>query len=129
MAQKKKQVIITPDAAPPGGSYSHAVIAGDFVHLAGATPHRTDRSLVDGPFEEQARATFDNLVAVAKAAGSSLADAVQARVYLRDLDDFQAMNEIFQEYFGDEPPVRTTIQADLPGFLIEVDAVLYKPAE
>ncbi len=124
----KKQIVNTPDAAPPGGPYSHAVIAGDFVYLAGATPHRTDRSLVEGPFLEQARATFENLVTVAEAAGSSLADAVQARVYLRDLDDFQAMNGIFAEYFGDEPPVRTTIQADLPGFDIEIDAVLYRPA-
>ncbi|WP_116247985.1 RidA family protein [Nocardiopsis sp. FIRDI 009] len=124
----RKQIVTSPDAAPPGGPYSQAVVAGDFVYLAGATPHRADRSLVDGSFEEQARATFDNLVTVAEAAGSSLADAVQARVYLRDLDDFQAMNAVFAEYFGDEPPVRTTIQADLPGFLIEVDAVLYKPA-
>jgi reactive intermediate/imine deaminase len=126
---KKKKVLIVPEAAPPGGPYSHAVIAGDFVHLAGATPHRTDGSLVDGTFDEQARATFDNLVTVARAAGSDLSDAVQARVYLRDLDDFQAMNQVFKEYFGDEPPVRTTIQADLPGFLIEVDAVLYNPAD
>ncbi|WP_017585131.1 RidA family protein [Nocardiopsis ganjiahuensis] len=125
----RKKIVNTPDAAPPGGPYSHAVVAGDFVYLAGATPHRTDRSLVDGPFPEQARATFENLATVAKAAGSSLADAVQARVYLRDLDDFQAMNGIFAEYFGDEPPVRTTIQADLPGFDIEIDAVLYRPAD
>ncbi|MFC7406280.1 RidA family protein [Georgenia alba] len=126
-ATTRKQVLITPDAAPPGGPYSHAAIAGDFVYLAGATPHRTDRSLVEGGFDEQARQTFDNLAAIAAAAGSSLADAVQARVYLRHQDDFAAMNEIFAEYFGDEPPVRTTIQADLPGFLIEVDAVLYTP--
>lgn len=126
---KKKQIVTTPDAAPPGGPYSQAVIAGDHIHLAGATPHRTDRSLVEGSFDEQARATFDNLATVAKAAGADLSDAVQARIYLRDLADFQAMNEVFAEYFGDEPPVRTTLQADLPGFLIEVDAVLYKPAE
>ncbi|MET9798866.1 RidA family protein [Nocardiopsis alba] len=121
----KKKTLVTPNASPPGGPYSHAAIAGDFVYLAGATPHRTDGSLVEGTFEEQARATFANLVAIAEAAGSSLRDAVQARVYLRDLDDFQAMNALFAEYFGDEPPVRTTIQADLPGFLIEIDAVLY----
>lgn len=124
---KKKRTVSTPNAAPPGGPYSQAVIAGDFVHLAGATPHRPDGSLVEGTFEEQARATFDNLAAVAEAAGSSLADAVQARVYLRDLGDFAAMNEVFGRYFGAEPPVRTTLQADLPGFLIEVDAVLYAP--
>ncbi|QVQ50095.1 RidA family protein [Spiractinospora alimapuensis] len=124
-----KRVVNTPEAAPPGGPYSHAVVAGDFVYLAGATPHRTDGTLVDGDFSTQARATLDNLATVAKASGSSLADAVRVGVYLRDLSDFQEMNKFFAEYFGDEPPARTTIQADLPGFLIEVDAVLYNPAD
>ncbi|WP_049578630.1 RidA family protein [Nocardiopsis sp. SBT366] len=124
----EKKIVNTPDAAPPGGPYSHAVVAGDFVYLAGATPHRTDGSVVEGTFLEQARATFDNLSTVAAAAGADLSEAVQARVYLRDLDDFQAMNGVFAEYFGDRAPVRTTIQADLPGFAIEVDAVLYHPA-
>lgn len=123
-----KRVVNTPEAAPPGGPYSHAVVAGDFVYLAGATPHRTDGSPVDGDFATQARATLDNLATVAKASGSSLADAVRVGVYLRDLADFQEMNRFFAEYFGDEPPARTTIQADLPGFLIEIDAVLYNPA-
>ena len=123
----KKRIVTTPHAAPPGGPYSQAVVAGDFVYLAGATPHHTDGSLVEGDFDEQARVAFGNLAAVAKAAGASLADAVQARVYLRDMDDFPAMNEVFAEYFGAEPPVRTTVQADLPGFLVEVDAVLYTP--
>lgn len=123
-----KRVVTTPEAAPPGGPYSQAVVAGDFVYLSGATPHRTDRSLVDGDFREQARATLDNLATVATAAGSSLADAVRVGVYLRDLGDFAEMNELFAEYFGSEPPARTTIQADLPGFAIEVDAVLYTPA-
>ncbi|GAA3724472.1 reactive intermediate/imine deaminase [Spinactinospora alkalitolerans] len=122
-----KRVIRTSNAAPPGGPYSQAVVAGDFVHLAGATPHRTDRSLVEGTFAEQARATFDNLAAVAEAAGASLADAVRVGVYLRDLGDFAEMNELFGEYFGAEPPARTTLQADLPGFAIEIDAVLYRP--
>ncbi|MUL42883.1 RidA family protein [Streptomonospora sp. PA3] len=124
-----KRVIHAPEAAPPGGPYSHAVVAGDFVFLAGATPHRRDRSVVEGPFAEQARATFDNLAAVAAASGASLADAVRVGVYLRDLGDFAEMNELFAEYFGSEPPARTTLQADLPGFAIEVDAVLYRPAE
>ncbi|GAB3455986.1 RidA family protein [Streptomonospora sediminis] len=122
-----KRVIHAPEAAPPGGPYSQAVAAGDFVYLSGATPHRKDRSLVEGPFGDQARATFDNLAVVAEAAGASLADAVRVGVYLRDLGDFAAMNELFAEYFGAEPPARTTVQADLPGFAIEVDAVLYRP--
>ncbi|MFD0776626.1 RidA family protein [Streptomonospora algeriensis] len=123
-----KRVISTSGAAPPGGPYSQAVVAGDFVYLSGATPHRWDRSLVEGPFADQARTTFGNLAAVAEAAGASLADAVRVGVYLRDLDDFAAMNELFAEYFPSEPPARTTLQADLPGFAIEVDAVLYRPS-
>lgn len=122
-----KKVISTPNAGPPGGPYSQAVIAGDYVYLAGATPSRPDGTRVEGSFTEQARACFDNLAAVADAAGASLADAVQVGVYLRDLDDFAAMNELFAEYFGERPPVRTTLQADLPGFAIEVDGVLYRP--
>lgn len=122
-----KKAITTPNAGPPGGPYSHAVVAGDYIYLAGATPSRPDGTRVQGSFEEQARATFGNLVAVAEAAGASLADAVKIGVYLRDLDNFAAMNELFAEYFGDEPPVRTTLQADLPGFDIEIDGVLYHP--
>ncbi|MPY97905.1 MAG: RidA family protein [Actinophytocola sp.] len=122
-----KHLISTQNAGPPGGPYSQAVVAGDFVYLAGAIPARPDGSRVQGSFDEQARATFDNLAAVAKAAGASLADAVRVGVYLRDLDDFAVMNELFAEYFGDEPPARTTLQANLPGFDIEVDAVLYRP--
>lgn len=122
-----KQVISTSDAGPPGGPYSQAVVAGDYVFLAGAIPARPDGSRVQGPFAEQARATFDNLAAVANAPGASLADAVRVGVYLRDLNDFAAMNELFAEYFGDTPPARTTLQADLPGFDIEIDAVLYRP--
>jgi len=123
----QKQIISTPEAAPPGGPYSQAVVVGDLVHTAGATPTRPDGTRVEGDFETQARATFDNLSAVADAAGSSLADAVRVGVYLRDLGDFAAMNQLFTEYFGDRPPARTTIQADLPGFDIEVDAVLVRP--
>lgn len=123
-----KKVITTQQAAPPGGPYSQAVVAGDFVYCSGAIPARADGSRVDGTFAEQARATFGNLATVAEAAGASLADAVRVGVYLRDLEDFATMNELFGEYFGSEPPARTTLQADLPGFAIEIDAVLYRPA-
>lgn len=123
-----KQVITTPNAGPPGGPYSQAVVAGDFVYCAGATPTRPDGTRVEGSFDEQARTTFDNLAAVAAAAGASLDDAVRVGVYLRDFGDFAAMNELFAEYFGDQPPARTSLQANLPGFDIEVDAVLYLPS-
>lgn len=123
-----KQLISTDQAAPPGGPYAQAVVAGDTVYCAGATPTRADGSRVEGSFVEQARAAFDNLQAVAEAAGASLADAVRVGVYLRDFGDFAAMNELFGEYFGTTPPARTTIPVDLPGFAIEVDAILVRPS-
>lgn len=123
-----KRSLFVPEAGRPGGPYAHAVRAGDLIFMAGATPNRPDGTWVEGDFETQARATFDNLKIVAEADGADLSQAVRVGVYLRNLDDFPAMNEIFAEYFGKEqPPARTTLQADLPGFSIEVDAVLYSP--
>lgn len=115
----------TDAAAPPGGPYSQAVKAGNMVFLAGQVPFTPAGELVGGSFDEQARQAFDNLRAVAQAAGGSLADAVRVGVYLRDLGNFARMNEIYVEYFAASPlPARTTIPAALPGFEIEIDAVL-----
>ena len=112
------------EAPPAAGPYSHAIKSGGFVFLAGQAPFRKDGSKVEGPFEDQARQTFRNLEAVAAAAGASLADAVRVGVYLRDMSNFAAMNTIYREFFRDPFPARTTIQSDLPGFDIEVDAVV-----
>jgi 2-iminobutanoate/2-iminopropanoate deaminase len=121
-----KRAVSTGNAAPAGGPYSQAVVAGDTVYLAGAVPALPDGTRVTGSFEEQAHAAFRNLAAVAEAAGGSLAQAVRVGVYLRDFGDFPAMNEIYAQYFtGDSPPVRTTIPVALQGMDIEVDAVLY----
>lgn len=116
----------TDQAAPPGGPYSQAVVAGDTVYLAGAIPALADGTRVTGSFAEQAHAAFGNLAAVAEAAGGSLDQAVRVGVYLRDFADFAEMNEIFAQYFtGAHPPVRTTIPVALEGMAIEVDAILY----
>ena len=112
-----KEVFTADDAPKPGGPYSHAVRAGDTIYLAGQVPF-------DPATGEQARQAFRNLDAAARAAGSSLADAVRVGVYLRDMADFAVMNTIFEE-FVTALPARTTIQSDLPGFAIEIDAVLY----
>ena len=116
---------LTTDRAPaPGGAYSQAIVAGDLVFLAGQGPARPSGEMVDGSFSDQARQTFENLAAVAEAAGGSLADAVRVGVYLRNMDNFGEMNELYREFFPEPLPARTTIQSDLPGFEIEVDAVL-----
>ncbi|MBB5868485.1 reactive intermediate/imine deaminase [Allocatelliglobosispora scoriae] len=124
-----KKVIFAADAAPPGGPYSHAVVAGDHVYLSGACPVLADGTWVKGPFADQARAAFTNLARVAAAAGADLSQAVKVGVYLRDFADFPAMNEIYVEFFGTENlPVRTTIPVALDGFDIEIDAILYTGA-
>ena len=116
--------ILSDAAPPPGGPYSQAIRSGGFLFLAGQGPFRADGSKVEGSFEEQARQTFRNLEAVAAAAGASLGDAVRVGVYLRDMSNFPALNGVYAEFFRDPMPARTTIQSDLPGFEIEVDAVL-----
>ena len=120
-----KQVFLAEDAPRPGGPYSHAVRAGDTIYLAGQVPHDPLTGEQPEGFEEQARQAFRNLEAAARAAGSSLADAVRVGVYLRDMSDFAVMNQVFAEFVPEPSPVRTTIQSDLPGFAIEVDAVLH----
>ena len=117
---------LSTDAAPaPGGAYSQAIAVANLVFLAGQGPFEPSGEKVEGPFEEQARQALSNLAAVAEAAGGSLADAVRVGVYLRNMGDFPAMNAIYREFFPEPFPARTTIQSELPGFDIEVDAILF----
>jgi reactive intermediate/imine deaminase len=121
-----KRTVHADQAAPAGGPYSHAVVAGDFVFLAGAIPALPDGTRVTGSFAEQAHAAFANLARCAEAAGASLTQAVRVGAYLRDWSDFAEYNRIYVEYFGTEHlPARTTLPVALHGFDIEVDAVLY----
>ena len=124
-----KRAIMTHQAAPPGGPYSHAVVAGDTIYLAGAVPALPDGTRVTGSFADQAHAAFRNLAAVAEAAGSSLDRAVRVGVYLRDFGDFGELNDIYKQYIkGDNLPVRTTLPVPLVDFDIEIDAILYTGA-
>jgi reactive intermediate/imine deaminase len=124
-----KRAVMTDQAGPPGGPYSHAVVAGDTIYLAGAVPSLPDGTRVTGSFAEQAHAAFRNLATVAEAAGSSLDQAVRVGVYLRDFGDFAEFNEIYAQYIkGDNLPVRTTLPVPLEGFDIEIDAILYTGA-
>src|SRR3954469_11064271 len=121
--------ISTDQATAAGGPYSHAVVAGDTIYLAGAVPALPDGTRVTGSFAEQAHAAFRNLAAVAEAAGSGLDQAVRVGVYLRDFGDFAEFNEIYPQYIkGADLPVRTTLPVPLVGFDIEIDAILYTGA-
>lgn len=120
-----KQSFVANDAPTPAGPYSHAIRAGDTVYLAGQGPFDPVTGEQSEDFEEQVRQTFRNLDAIARVAGASLADAVRIGVYLRDMDDFAVMNRVYAEMVPEPRPVRTTIQSNLSGIAVEIDAVLW----
>ncbi len=122
-----RKTIHTPDAPQAIGTYSQAVQVGDTVYLSGQIPlDPATMELVDGPVEAQIRRVFDNLRAVAEAAGGSLADVVKLNVFLTDLGHFPVVNGVMAEYFGEPYPARAAIGvAELPkGAAVEMDAVL-----
>lgn len=122
-----RKAFTSATGALPIGSYSSAVEAGGLVFLAGQTPR--DRDNVrhgDKPFAVQARMTLDNLEASANAAGLSLKDAVKVSVFLRDPAHAKEFDAIYREYVTEPFPARTLTQSNLPGFDIEVDAVLVR---
>ena len=123
--------IIQTDGAPAAiGTYSQAVRAGDTVYLSGQIPldPRT-MQLVDGGIEVQIRRVFDNLDAVATAAGGSLKDIVKLNVYLTDLGNFAKVNEIMGAHFSQPYPARAVVGVGaLPrGAQVELDAVMVLP--
>lgn len=120
--------IIHSDRAPAAiGTYSQAVRVGDTVWLSGQIPLDPDTmQLVEGDFATQATRVFDNLAAVAGAAGGSLADIVKLNIYLTDLANFAIVNEVMGRYFDAPFPARAAVQvAALPkGAVIEADGVM-----
>jgi reactive intermediate/imine deaminase len=109
------------------GTYSQAVRAGNTVYLSGQIPlDPSTMKVVEGGPREQIEQVFENLAAVAEAAGGSLANAVKLTVYLTDLAHFPLVNETMAEYFAEPYPARAAIGvAQLPrGVAVEVDAIL-----
>ncbi|MGX2040790.1 RidA family protein [Methylocaldum sp. MU1018] len=122
-----KQIIQTDQAPQAIGTYSQAVKIGDAVYLSGQIPlDPATMTLVEGGMEVQIRRVFDNLKAVAEAAGGSLRDVVKLNVFLTDLAHFPLVNEIMAEYFAEPYPARAAIGvASLPrGAGVEMDAIL-----
>jgi reactive intermediate/imine deaminase len=121
-----RSIVSTPKAPAAIGTYSQAVRAGDTLYLSGQIGlDPQSGQLVDG-IENQIHRVFENLKAVAEAAGGSLADAVKLTVYLTDLAHFARVNEIMSAYFEQPYPARAAVGvAALPrGALIEADAIL-----
>lgn len=121
-----KRIIATSGAPAAIGTYSQAVQAGNTVYISGQIGlDPASMQMVEG-IDAQIARVFDNLQAVAEAAGASLADAVKLTVYLTDLADFQKVNETMARYFKEPYPARAAVGvAQLPrGALVEADAIL-----
>ena len=123
-----KEVVRTEEAPAPfqGAPYSQAIKANGFVFVSGQLALLPGhKELVPGGITEQTEQVLKNLSAILQAAGSSLAQLVKTTVFLQDLGDFVAMNEVYAQHVGDVPPARSTFQvAKLPsGALIEIEAV------
>lgn len=122
-----RRTIATQEAPAAIGTYSQAVAAGGTIWLSGQIPlDPVSMKLVEGDIEAEVRQVFRNLAAVAGAAGATLDDAVRLTVYLTDLGDFAAVNQVMQEVLNPPYPARATVQvAALPkGARVEVDAIL-----
>ncbi|MCC6301697.1 MAG: RidA family protein [Gammaproteobacteria bacterium] len=123
-----RKAIHTDDAPGAIGTYSQAVRVGDAVYLSGQIPlDPVTMEMVPGGFEAQAIQAFENLQAVARAAGGGFADVVKLNVYLADLADFPQVNAVMGRYFTPPYPARAAVQvAALPrGAAIEIDAVMH----
>ena len=121
-----RQIVQTKQAPGAIGPYSQAVIANGFVFTSGQIPiDPATGQFVAGGIAEQTQQVLKNLAAVLESAGSSLQQVVKTTVYLADMQDFTAMNEVYATFFGGEPPSRSTVQAaGLPrDARVEIDVV------
>lgn len=119
-----RKVIRTPEAPRPLGVYSQAIVTDGFVFVAGQGPIDPATNQMEvGDIRSQTRRALRNVRAILEAAGSSLQHAVRMGVFLADLNDFAAMNEVFREFFPDDPPARTTVGCALPTMKIEIDCI------
>lgn len=123
--------VVETDAAPDAvGPYSQAIATEDMVYTAGQIGLTPDGVMVDGTVQDEARQCLENLDAVLDAAGSSLQDAVKVTVFLADMDDYSAVNEVYSEFFTEEAPARSAVEvAQLPkGANVEIEAVAVRDA-
>lgn len=127
-----KQIIQTDEAPVPRGPYSQAARYGNLLFVAGQVPVDPEGKPVGaGDVAAQTRQCLENLGAILKAAGSSFDCVLKTSVYLQDMADWPAMNEVYAGYFRKDPPARAAVQSDFSGlknhWRVEIEAVAYIP--
>jgi 2-iminobutanoate/2-iminopropanoate deaminase len=119
-----RKIIRSLEAPKPGGVYSQGVVADGFIFVSGQGPINPQTNELElGDIKSQTRRTLRNIQAVLEGAGSSLQDAVRVGVFLADIGDFNAMNEVYQEFFPEDPPARTTVGVQLAKIKVEIDCI------
>jgi len=122
----EKKVVFTEKAPKPIGPYSQAIIAGNLIFTAGQIPiDPATNQVVQGNIKEQTRRVLENLRAILESVGATFDDVVKVTIYMKDLNEFSAMNEVYSEYFKNSPPARTTVEVSrLPRDVrIEIDLI------
>jgi 2-iminobutanoate/2-iminopropanoate deaminase len=120
------KIIQTLNAPAAIGPYSQAIALGDLLFTSGQIPLRADGTLLEGDITAQTTQVLTNLKAVIESAGASLDKVVKTTVFMKNLDDFAAMNKVYGDTFGSHTPARSTVQvAKLPrDVLVEIEAVV-----
>lgn len=119
------QVVSTPNAPQAIGPYSQAIKTGGMIYTSGQVALRADGSFNDGDIAAQTKQVFENLTAVLKEAGSKLDKVIKTTVFLSDMDNFGAMNEVYAKFFGEHKPARSTVAVKtLPkNALVEIECI------
>jgi 2-iminobutanoate/2-iminopropanoate deaminase len=121
-----KKIVQTAKAPSAVGPYSQAVIANGFVYTAGQIPLIPGESkIVEGDIQVQTRQVLENLQAVLEGAGTTFANVVKTTVFLKDMNDFAKMNEVYAQFFPENPPARSTVEvARLPrDVMVEIEVI------
>lgn len=122
------QAIIPAGSAPPLAPYSPGVRVGDTIYVSGVLAMDSDGNIVgEGDIKAQTRQVIESIKSVVEAGGGSVSDIAFNQIFLSDLANYAGMNEVYAEYFGNNPPARYCIKADLvkPEFLIEISSTAH----
>ena len=121
-----KEIISTAKAPKAIGPYSQAIKIDNWLFLSGQIPINPATGEITG-IKAQTQQVLENIKSIVSASGASLADVVKTTVFLKDLNDFTAMNEVYQQYFNIDPPARSTFQvARIPrDALVEIEAIVF----
>ena len=125
-----KKIISTTEAPAAIGPYSQAVRAGSLVFCAGQVPlDPKSGQIVSEDIQEQTRRVLDSVTAILKAEGLTLANVVKTTVFLRDMKDFEPMNEVYRSFFPENPPARSCVRAEVAiAADVEIEAIAMKSA-